>query len=112
MQTIELLAQGADVKACDKNGLLPVHFAAAHGYLDILQFLASKGADLEAEDPKGRQPLHHAVLGQHGDVVKYLVAKSSWLEAQDSQDDAPLHLAARCAPAPASMQHPCTCTTR
>jgi ankyrin repeat protein len=39
---------------------MPAHFAAAHGHLDVLQYLATKGADVEAEDPQARMPLHHA----------------------------------------------------
>lgn len=62
-QAAELLAQGADPEARDKRHLTPSHYAAAHGHLPLLQYLAAKGVDLEVEDLAGRTPLHLAAAG-------------------------------------------------
>jgi hypothetical protein len=55
-----LLDMGADTEARDKKGLLPMHFAAAHGKLEVVKFLWSKGAEIDAEDPGAFQPLRKA----------------------------------------------------
>lgn len=67
-QAVELLAQGAEPGFRDKKGLTPAHFAAAHGHLDLLQYLATKGVDLDAEDLRARTPLHYAALGTNTEV--------------------------------------------
>jgi cyclin-dependent kinase inhibitor 2C len=54
------MARGAEPQVRDRQGFMPAHYAAAHGHLDVLQYLATKGADVEAEDPQARMPLHHA----------------------------------------------------
>jgi cytohesin len=66
MQAVELLAQGADPTTRDKAGVRPLHYAAAHGHMDMVAFLASKGVDTDVEDPHGRTPLHHAAAGRWG----------------------------------------------
>ncbi|KAF6252529.1 ankyrin repeat-containing domain protein [Scenedesmus sp. NREL 46B-D3] len=91
---VELIARGAEPQVRDKQGFTPAHYAAAHGHLDLLQFLATKGADMEAEDPQARMPLHHAVLsgalrccassysGQHGWMLQTarMTRLSTWLQ--------------------------------
>ena len=69
MQAVDLLSQGADPTTRDKAGARPLHYAAAHGHVDLVAFLASKGADTDAEDPRGRTPLHHAAAGGGGGVA-------------------------------------------
>ncbi len=51
MQAQDILEMGAEISARDKKGLGLVHFAAAHGHLDTVQFLWSKGAQLDMEAP-------------------------------------------------------------
>ena len=51
MQAEHLVQLGADVSARDKQRMSTVHFAAAHGHLDLVSFLWSKGAELDWETP-------------------------------------------------------------
>ena len=45
-----LLEMGAVLEFRDKQGRRAVHFAAAHGKLEVVQYLWSKGAEMDAED--------------------------------------------------------------
>jgi ankyrin repeat protein len=65
---VELLAQGAEPGTKDKRLLTPAHYAAAHGALDVIQYLATKGVDLDAEDERARTPLHYAAAGSSAEV--------------------------------------------
>lgn len=44
-----LIAQGADVKAKDRFGFTPLHFAAASDRIEVAQTLIAKGADINAQ---------------------------------------------------------------
>lgn len=67
-QAVELLSQGAEPNTRDKKGLTPAHYAAAHGHLDVAQYLATKGVDLDVEDERARTPLHYAALSGNPEV--------------------------------------------
>jgi len=43
----------------------PMHIAASHGHLKIIEFLLSKGCDPNARDKFGRVPLEDAILSGH-----------------------------------------------
>ncbi|KAK9298373.1 hypothetical protein QLX08_008278 [Tetragonisca angustula] len=58
----------------DSEGLLPIHWAADRGYLEIIQKLIEKGTDVNAQDEDGQTPLHYAVSCGHHHVVEYLVS--------------------------------------
>lgn len=60
--------------ARDKNGNTALHFAAASGRVDIVQFLLLKGADENAVDWKGRSPLHIAAENGHVASMEALFA--------------------------------------
>lgn len=52
----------------------PSHYAAAHGYLQILKYLISvQKSDPNVKDGFGKIPLHLASRGGHFSVVKFLV---------------------------------------
>ena len=51
MQAQHLVQTGAQITARDKKGCSTLHFAAAHGQLDIVTYLWSKGAELDQETP-------------------------------------------------------------
>lgn len=46
-----MVRSGAAVSAQDKKGFTTLHFAAAHGHLDVVTFLWSKGAEIDWETP-------------------------------------------------------------
>ncbi|KOX67550.1 Acyl-CoA-binding domain-containing protein 6 [Melipona quadrifasciata] len=58
----------------DSEGLLPIHWAADRGYLEIIQKLIEKGTDVNAQDEDGQTPLHYAVSCGHHHVVEHLVS--------------------------------------
>lgn len=45
---------GADVNARDNNGHTPLHFAAARGDNELINYLVSKGADVKAVSRSGQ----------------------------------------------------------
>ncbi len=51
LQAQHLVQTGADIAPRDKQRLSALHFAAAHGHLDLVSFLWSKGAELDWESP-------------------------------------------------------------
>ena len=51
VQAQHLVQTGADIAAKDKRQFTTLHFAAAHGHLDVVTFLWSKGAELDWETP-------------------------------------------------------------
>ena len=51
LQAQHLVQTGAQVSARDKKGCTTLHFAAAHGQIDIVTYLWSKGAELDWESP-------------------------------------------------------------
>lgn len=51
LQAQHLVQIGADITARDKQRLSALHFAAAHGHLELVSFLWSKGAELDWESP-------------------------------------------------------------
>lgn len=64
LQAQQLVQTGAQITARDKRGCTTLHFAAAHGQLDVVTYLWSKGAELDWETP-GRELLRHSVPGSH-----------------------------------------------
>lgn len=52
----QLVEMGAEPAAKDAKGLDSMHFAAAHGQLDVVRFLWTKGVELDSEDA-GVMPL-------------------------------------------------------
>ena len=76
VQDVEKCVQGgADLEARDKNGLTPLHWAAAfNDDPDVIARLVEVGADPEARSENGSTPLHYA--GRHNenpDVITRLV---------------------------------------
>lgn len=63
--TLKVLLQGgADPNVTERDGTRPIVYAAAAGYLDVVQILIRFGADVNAADPDGRTALI-AAAGAH-----------------------------------------------
>jgi len=84
----------------EKNpgGLIALHFAAAHGHLDICKVLLRSGSYLNFDFCSGITPLHIAAAYNQSEIVKLLLQHSD--EKQISRaskilGDTPLHLASR-----------------
>lgn len=48
--------------------MMPLHVAAEHGNVEIVQFLLSKRVDVDAGDNQGVKPLHLAAICNHIEV--------------------------------------------
>lgn len=65
-----LLGKGAEV---NKPGWTPLHYAATHGHLVIMQLLLDKHAYIDAESPNGTTPLMMAALYGTPEAVRLLL---------------------------------------
>ena len=82
----------------DERGLTPLHVAAQHDQLHVLQWLSVNVTDLDTLTPTGYTPLHLAAMHGHTECIKVLSAMGAQLDYRNGEGETPLHLAAvRCA---------------
>ncbi|XP_076144520.1 ankyrin repeat domain-containing protein 53 [Alosa pseudoharengus] len=67
-----LLMHGAQVNAATKDGVTPLHQAAAEGLLECVQALLEAGADPHLREMNGHTPLELAKLWCHRQVARFL----------------------------------------
>lgn len=78
-----LTALAGDVKMCqmlikrdadvNKTGWTPLHYAATHGHLDVMNLLLEENAYIDAASPNGSTPLMMAARYGTPDAVKLLL---------------------------------------
>ncbi|CAE7682549.1 unnamed protein product, partial [Symbiodinium sp. CCMP2456] len=61
------------VNARDCHGFTPLHYAARHGNVFMLDLLLKKGADVLALDREGLPPLHHALCMMRPEACQKLL---------------------------------------
>jgi len=62
-----------------------LHYAAAHGNLEIVKHLISLGFDLNARDKRGEQtPLNKAAVNGNVEIAKYLLSQGATLDTSSS----------------------------
>ena len=66
----QLIAKGADV---NKPGWTPLHYAATHGHISVMNLLLDNHAYIDAASPNGSTPLMMAALYGTPDAVKVLL---------------------------------------
>jgi len=67
-----LLANGADVNACDANDFMPLHRAAMCGHTRVVSLLLQHKADAKARTAENMTALEYARYARYEDVVKLL----------------------------------------
>ena len=98
-----LVARGADVRARNRRGAQPLHYAAdaspggehwdpvAQG--DVITYLIEAGADPNALDKSGVAPLHRAVRTRCAAAVSALIDSGAAPQLMNKHGSTPLHLA-------------------
>jgi len=95
-----LVAQGATVRARNRRGAEPLHYAAnggpssdASAQRALITFLIDAGADPNALDKSGVSPLHRAVRDRCSGGVGALIDKGADPLLMNKSGSTPLHLA-------------------
>lgn len=79
------LAAGADPNAKTDAGLTPLHVAASHGCILIVDPLVKEGADPNAKTIAGDTPSHLAASRGEINVVRALIENGAWLDARNNE---------------------------
>jgi hypothetical protein len=98
-----LVARGAAVRARNRRGAEPLHYAAdghpgadfldPDAQRDLIAYLIDAGADADAIDKSGVAPLHRAVRSRSSAAVSALIAKGADPLKVNKSGSTPLHLA-------------------
>lgn len=87
-----LLDKGADSTLSDKNGILPLHYAAWSGNLEFVKLLFSENTK-NSQSQNGKTPLHYAMQSGNPEVVKFLLDKKVDLGLANKEGNLPIHVA-------------------
>jgi len=95
-----LVVQGAGVRAHNRRGAEPLHYAADGGpsadsnaQRELISYLIDAGADPNALDKSGVAPLHRAVRDRCSGAVSALIDKGANPLLMNKSGSTPLHLA-------------------
>jgi ankyrin repeat protein len=98
-----LVAQGADVRARNRRGAEPIHYAAdgtaaasdssRDSQREVITYLIEAGAHPDATDRSGVAPLHRAVRNRCSGAVSALIAHGADPRLMNKSGSTPLHLA-------------------
>ena len=98
-----LVTRGADVRARNRRGAEPLHYAADGGpgaehwdpvaQRDVITYLIEAGADPNALDKSGVAPLHRAVRNRCSAAVSALIDNGANPLLMNKNGSTPLHLA-------------------
>ncbi|XP_069792433.1 CARD- and ANK-domain containing inflammasome adapter protein [Narcine bancroftii] len=83
----------SDINGINASNETLLHVAAAHGHVNIIEYLLNRGAKLEVRDNKGQSPLHRAGEKGHTAAAKVLLRAGAHLYALDAETRTPMHLA-------------------
>ena len=97
-----LIQNGANVKARDRSGYTPLHWAirwtpgsqsATKGHAAVIALLLGAGADPNATSGDGWTPLHKAVANGHADTVAILLKAGASVSISNKDGATPLAMA-------------------
>jgi len=85
---------GVDVARPDVYGRIPLHYAAMHGFVDMIQPLISVNpSTIDVMDHDNYTSLIHAITHDQRDCVRQLIASKARIDPRHEQDFIPLNLA-------------------
>ncbi len=85
-----LRANSTLINIKDKNGKIPLHWAAEMDRPEAIQLLLDNNADLHAVDNSGKTPLHCASTRAHLQSARLLVIRGANVNAPDHKGNTPL----------------------
>jgi hypothetical protein len=98
-----LVARGAAVRARNRRGAEPLHYAADGGpdaghrdsnaQRELISYLIDAGGDPDVMDKSGVAPLHRAVRNRSSGAVSTLIEKGADPRLRNKSGSTPLHLA-------------------
>jgi len=98
-----LVSRGASVRARNRRGAEPLHYAAdgtpgdrswdRTTQCEVIEYLVAAGADPDAKDKSGVAPLHRAVRTRSSDAVAALIEHGANPRLVNGSGSTPLHLA-------------------
>ncbi len=98
-----VVGRGADVRARNRRGAEPIHYAAdgspgaiygkPDGQREVITYLIKAGADPNAKDNSGVAPIHRAVRTRSSNAVRALVEAGADPRLKNRSGSTPLHLA-------------------
>jgi len=92
----QLLATELDLAVqTDERGRTPLHYAAAHGHVEVCAALAEAGPDVNAQDEDGETPLHYAIRRNRPGAAEFLLEQHADTELRNAYGRTPLLLVAR-----------------
>jgi ankyrin repeat protein len=90
-----LIMHGAEVNPEGSTTTTPLHRAARHSELPMVENLVNNGAQVNRIDEDGFTPLHYAITSRNDETAKYLVENGAFLNVGDKMlGDTELHMAA------------------
>ena len=63
-----------------RSGDRPVHLAARHSQLEVLELLTAAGVDLEVANFDGKRALHEAAISGHFSCLEFLLSSGALVD--------------------------------
>jgi len=74
-----------------EQGATPMHHAAEHNHIGMVQYLIKNGAEISARDLPGDTALHIAVRRGHGTVANLLIDAGVGVDVRNYSGNTPMH---------------------
>ena len=88
------LSKGANIRAPDVYGRLPLHYACMHGRVDMIKILVQAAEDtVDAKDLDNFTPLIHGIVHSQAGSVQEMLQYGAVVNPSGSADHIPLNLA-------------------
>ena len=85
---------GEDYDDWNRDGEMPLHFAAWGNAVETATLLVERGAAVNAKDDDGDTPLHKAAWNNAVETATLLVERGAAVNAKNDDGNTPLHVAA------------------